>query len=238
MLNDEKRGVEEQYASATTTSDMRVVVDSEKQGDAETIIAAGMSKSVAGACFMRLHSEWSRSEKPRLPSAQAVRKLAESLTFDQLVKMRADLGLASIGNLRPSAVVAQMAAEAQAKAWYVAEVEMLLGKLQSFRAAKGHLLSHLESWSTHPEALQEQISVEALVWWLDKQCKVCNGTKYEVAPGSNRQNGKPCKACRGTGESKIPRADAGRMLANYLDDCVQIARTSIKKRLQRDRMAA
>lgn len=238
MLNDEKRGVEEAYTSATTTSDMRVVVDSDKQGDAETIIAAGMSKSVAGACFMRLHGEWSRSEKPRLPIADAVKKLAESLTFDQLVKMRADLGLASIGNLRPSPVVAQMAAEAQAKVWYVAEVELLLGKLQSFSAAKGYLYAHLGKWNGHPEPMLKQISVEALIWWLDKQCKVCNGTKYEVVQGSNRQSDRPCKVCRGTGQSKIPRADAGRMLANYLDDCVQIARTSIKKRLHRDKVSS
>lgn len=233
MLNDEKRGVEEAYTSATTTSDMRVVIDSDVQGDAETIIAAGMSKSIAGACFMRLHGEWSRSEKPRLPTAEAVKKLADSLTFDQLVSMRASLGLASIGNLRPSAVVSHMAAEAQAKAWYIAEVELLLGKLQSFRPAQSHLIAYLGSWSSYPEPMLKQISVEALIWWLDKQCKVCNGTKWEVAPGSNRQNGKPCKACRGSGEAKIPRADSGRMLANYLDDCVQVARTSIKKCLRR-----
>lgn len=233
MLIGEKRGVEEAYASATTTSDMRVVIDSEKQGDAETIIAAGMSKSAAGACFMRLHGEWSRSEKPRLPAAEAIKKLADSLTFDQLAKMRIDLGLASIGNLRPSHVVSQMAADAQAKAWYIAEVEMLLGKMKSFGAAKKYLVEHLGTWTSHPEALRKQMSVETLIWWLDKQCKVCNGTKWEVAPGSNRQNGKPCKGCRGTGESKVPRADTGRMLANYLDDCVQIARTDIKKRLHR-----
>lgn len=234
MLNDERRTVEEAYTSATTTSDMRVVVDSEKQGDAETIIAAGMSKSVAGACFMRLHGEWSRSEKPRLPTVEAVKKLAESLTFDQLVKMRADLGLSSIGNLRPSPVVAQMAAEAQAKAWYIAEVELLLGKLKSFRAAKGYLAAHLANWSSHPETVLNQAGVEVLIWWLDKQCKVCDGTQWEVAAGSNRQTNRPCKACRGSGLAKLPRADDGRRLANYLDDCVQTARTSIKTRLRRD----
>ena len=234
MLIEEKRGVEEAYTSATTTSDMRVVIDSEKQGDAETIIAAGMSKSAAGACFMRLHGEWSRSEKPRLPTAEAIKKLADSLTFDQLAKMRVDLGLASIGNLRPSHVVSQIAAEAQAKAWYIAEVEMLLGKMKSFGSAKKYLVDHLGSWSSHPEALRKQMSVETLIWWLDKQCKTCDGTKWEVAPGSNRQSNKPCKACRGSGIAELPAADDGRMLANYIDDCVQDARTSIKKRLRRD----
>lgn len=233
MLIDEKRGVEEAYTSATTTSDMRVVADCDKQGDAETIIAAGMSKSAAGACFMRLHGEWSRSEKPRLPTAEAVKKLADSLTFDQLVKMRADLGLASIGNLKPSAVVSHMAAEAQAKAWYVDEVEMLLGKTKSFHSAKAYLVAHLQAWSSHTEVVIAQASTEVLIWWLDKQCKVCNGTQWEVASGTNRQTNRPCKACRGSGLAKLPRADEGRRLANYLDDCVQIARTSIKKRLHK-----
>jgi hypothetical protein len=234
MLNDEKRGVEEAYASATTTSDMRVVPDADKQGDAETIMAAGMSSVVAGACFMRLHGEWSRAEKPRLPTADAIKRLSDSLTFDQLAKMRIDLGIASIGNLKPSALVAHMAAEAQARAWYVDEVGALLGKMQSFRSARDYLAGHLSIWSGHPEPIIKKISLMVLIWWLDKQCKTCDGTKWEVAPGSNRQSNKPCKVCRGSGIARLPASADGRRLANYIDDCVQNARTSIKKRLRRD----
>jgi len=233
MLNDERRTAEEAYTSATATSNMRFDNDPNLQGDAETIMAAGMSSSLAGACFMRLHSEWSCSEKPRLPTPDAVKKLAESLTFDQLVKMRADLKLGSIGNLKPSPIVAHMAAEAQARAWYIAEVEMLLGKLQSFRSAKGYLVAQLKKWSDHPETVLNQVCVEVLIWWMDKQCKVCNGTQWEVAAGSNRQSNRPCKACRGSGLAKLPRADDGRRLANYMDDSVQTARTSIRNRLRR-----
>lgn len=233
-LNDEKRSVEEAYCSATTTSDMRVVMDANVQGDAETIMAAGMSKSIAGACFIRLHGEWSRAEKPRPANAEAVRKLAESLTFDQLVKMRADLKLVAIGNLKPSIALAEIAAHAQAKAWYLAEVEMLLGKMKSFRSALGHMTVHLGAWSDRPEPARRQVAMEVLFWWLDKQCHVCKGTQWEVAAGTNRQTNRPCKACRGSGTAKLPRADDGRRLANYLDDCCQAARTSIKNRLRRD----
>ncbi len=234
MLNEERRGVEEAYCSATMTSDMRVVPDHTQQGDAETIMAAGMSKSVAGACFIRLHGEWAAVEKPRLPTDELVRKLAESLTFDQLAKMRTDLQIHAIGNLKPTGALAEIAAHAQAKAWYVAEVEMLLGKLKSFRSSLGYLTGHLQQWSSWTEPECRKAAVEVLIWWLDKHCKVCNGTQWEVASGSNRQTNRPCKACRGSGLAKLPRADAGRRLANYIDDSCQDARSSIKRRLRRD----
>lgn len=234
MLNDEKRCVEEAYVSAATTSDMRVVMDSNQQGDAETIMAAGMSKSVVGACLMRLHGEWSSVEKPTLPNAAAVKRLADSLTFDQLVKMRADLKIGTIGNLKPSAALAEIAAQAQARAWYIAEVEMLLGKLKSFRGSLDALVEHLSHWDKRPEVALRQTAVEVLIWWLDKQCKSCNGTKWQLASGSNRQSNRPCNSCHGTGEAKLPRGDDGRRLANYMDDCCQSARTSIKKRLRRN----
>lgn len=233
MLNEEKRGVEEAYVSATTSSDMRCVVDSDRQGDAEIIAAAGMSKSLAGACFIRLHGEWSSVENPRLQSAEAIHKLADSLTFDQLAKMRIDLKLSSIANMKPTALLAEMAAKAQARAWYITEVEMLLGKLKSFRSAVAYMVGQLGKWDHRPEVVLRQTCTEILIWWLDKKCLSCNGTKWKVAAGTNRHSNQPCMACRGSGEAKLPRADDGRRMSNYLDDCCQVARTSIKSRLRR-----
>lgn len=233
MLNDEKRGVEEQYVSATTTSDLRCVVDSDTQGAVEIIAAAGMSKSLAGSCFIRLHGEWSSAEKPRLQSPEAIRKLADSLTFDQLAKMRVDLKISSIANLKPSPVLAEIAAKAQARAWYITEVEMLLGKLKSFRSALDYMVAQLGKWDKRPELMIRQTCTEVLIWWLDKKCLTCNGTKWKVAAGTNRHSNQPCMTCRGTGESRLPRADDGRRMANFLDDCCQVARTSIKSRLRR-----
>lgn len=239
MHVDEKRTVEEAYSSATTTSNLRVVADANTLGDAETIMAAGMSKSLAGACFIRLHGEWSRSEKPRMPGAEEVKKLAQSLTFDQLVKARTDLKLASIGNMKPSAELSQIAAHAMARSWFVAECGLLVGKLQSFRGAVGYLVGHMaHRKDDRPEPVLRQIATEVLIWWLDHQCPVCNGTKYELVPGTNRQSNRPCRpysqgGCSGTGVTRPPRQDDGRRLANYIDDCCQVARDSIKKRLRR-----
>lgn len=233
-MSTEPRSVEEAYCAATTTSNMKMRASDLPNSAADYVAAAGMSNSVAGACFIRLHGEWACVEKPIPPKPDAIRKLAESLTFDQLVKMRVDLKLTTIGNLKPSMVLAEIAAHAQARAWYIAEVEMLLGKLKSFRAALGYLVAFLGKWDNRPEPMLRQTAVEVLIWWLDKQCKSCNGTQWEVAAGSNRHSNRPCKACRGTGEAKFPREDDGRRLDNFLSDCCNKARTSIKERLRRD----
>lgn len=233
MLNDEKRCVEEAYVSASTTSNMKLGAADGPTRDADVIIAAGLSSSVVGAALIRLHGEWSKVEKPRAPTPEAIQKLAVSLTFDQLVKMRTDLKLASIGNLKPSPALAEIAARAQAHAWYVAEVGMLLGKLKSFRQALGYLSAHLANWDNRPEVMLRQTATEVLIWWLDKQCKTCGGTKYETAAGTNRHTKQPCRTCRGSGLALLPRMDDGRRLANYIDDCCQNARNSMKDRLRR-----
>ncbi len=232
LMNDERRTTEEAYVSASTTSNLKLGPADGPNRDADVIIAAGMSSSVVGACLIRLHGEWSKVEKPRAPTGEAIQKLAGSLTFDQLVAMRVDLELHSIGNLKPGPALAEIAARAQAHAWYVAEVEMLLGKLKSFRQALDYLTAHLMNWDNRPEIMVRQTATEVLVWWLDKQCKVCGGTKYETAAGTNRHTKQPCRACRGTGLAKLPRQEDGRRLANYIDDSTQEAKTSISRRLR------
>lgn len=234
LIEEEKKpGVEEKYVAATSSSSLRCEADHNKLGSIETIAAAGMSGAVAGTCFIRLHGEWTSSEKPRPPTPEAVRKLAESLTFDQLVKMRADLKLTSIGNLKPSAVLAHMAAEAQVRAWYVAEVEMLMGKLKSFRSALAFMVGYLQRWDNRPEAMLRQTALEVLVWWLDKRCRACGGTKWETAAGTNRHTARACKACAGLGDQPQPRGDDGHRLEGYIMGCISDARGHIQHRLRR-----
>ncbi|MDN8617851.1 hypothetical protein [Variovorax ginsengisoli] len=64
LQNDEKRGTEETYASAMTSSNLRVEAD--RPGDADVIIAAGWSQSRVGGALLRLHTEFDASEKLRL----------------------------------------------------------------------------------------------------------------------------------------------------------------------------
>ncbi|MBT2326105.1 hypothetical protein J7E62_27630 [Variovorax paradoxus] len=65
-MNDEKRGIEEAYTSAMTSSNLRVEAD--RPSDADVIIAAGWNQSRIGGALLRLHTEWDASEKPRMAS--------------------------------------------------------------------------------------------------------------------------------------------------------------------------
>ena len=68
MLNDEKRGTEEMYTSAMTSSNLRV--EAARPGDADVIIAAGWNQSRVGGALLRLHTEFDASEKLRLATAE------------------------------------------------------------------------------------------------------------------------------------------------------------------------
>jgi hypothetical protein len=213
MFNDEKRGAEEAYCSATTTSDMRVVMDSDRMGDAETIIAAGMSHSSIGACFLRLHGEWSCAEHPRILGAAEANRLVAGFARPELKKGE-----------KPK-TSAQMLLD-----HYLHEAGMLLGKLKSFRAAKGYVSSHLRERGVGG---YEEKAQAVLFWWLSRVCECCGGTKWQVVEGSNRHGSRHCKTCKGSGLARLPHGEAGRMAANYIDDCTQTARTSIRNRLRR-----
>ena len=63
MLNDERRTVEENYTSATNSSNLRCEAD--RRTDVDVLIAAGCTPGILGAALMRLHSEWDGCAKPR-----------------------------------------------------------------------------------------------------------------------------------------------------------------------------
>ena len=71
-MDDNRRTVAEAYQSAANTSDLKVVAD--RRGDADTIIAAGMSPSRMGLLLLRLVSEWDGAARPpqRDPASTAL----------------------------------------------------------------------------------------------------------------------------------------------------------------------
>lgn len=102
------------------------------------------------------------------------------------------------------------------------ELMHLSRKLKSFRAVNEALGAHMGD---------QHAAKSVIFWWLHQSCMKCSGTKFEVVKGTNRHGAKLCKPCHGTGLAPIPHGQAGRKAANFLDDAVQIARTSIRKRL-------
>lgn len=108
---------------------------------------------------------------------------------------------------------------------------------QDMKQEAMHLSRKLKSFAAVKEALSFYMGDAAMAqgvifWWLDQSCRRCGGTKFETVAGTNRHSAKICKPCQGTGLAHIPHGQEGRKGANFLDDAVQIARTSIKKRLR------
>lgn len=121
LTNDEKRGVEEIYTSATTSSNLRVE-GPDRPGDADVIIAAGWSESRIGSALLRLHTEFDAAEKLRLATA------AQFLPSGKISK--------DVRN----------AAAQEAHAFNLHEMGLLLGKLKSLPAVRAQAIKQAMKW--------------------------------------------------------------------------------------------
>lgn len=120
LMNEEKRGIEEQYSSAMTSSNLRVEAD--RPGDADVIIAAGWNQSRIGGALLRLHTEFDASEKLRLATAEQF-MLAGKTTKEQ-----------------------RAAAARQAFAFNLHETGLLLGKLKALPDVRAQAIMQAMKW--------------------------------------------------------------------------------------------
>lgn len=227
MFNDQARGAEEDYSCAVSTSDLRV--DLRRRGDADAIIAAGWNKARIGAALMRLHTEFDKVPKPKAMAPEVVRRIAASITVSQLLPLAKEVGI-QVGTLRPAAA-ADAIASAQAKAWHEGELRVMLGRLTEFAPLRQQLAKQVHSWGLGPEE-STQIAVDVMRWWLCPRCGSCNGTKWQLIPGSNRQSGIACRECRGSGESPVPHGSMGARLLGWMNECRGAARSNIRGALR------
>lgn len=208
----ERPGVEERYTSASNTSDLSVHADC--RGDSDVLIAMGWSSSRLGAALLRLHSEWDVAAKPCKPGKEAIEALASTLV-DPLQKV--------------SKAAALVLANRQAGEWYATELHLLVGKLKALPEVRRELEHQADKWGMR-EAQDKASAV--IKFWLDQSCHTCHGRKYRLVLGAPALSSKLCSTCQGTGIGATPCGQDGRRLANYLDRCVQDARTLLKKRLR------
>lgn len=201
--------VEEMYVSAGNTSDLTVEAD--RRGDGDVLIAAGWSSSRLGAALLRLHSEWDAAEKPKKPTSQAIEALAYTLPR---------VGKTEALNIR--------AATALANAWHLHELKMLLGKLKTLPDVRREVAMQAARW----RMTDCQNKAGAIIkYWLDPTCHACEGRKWKLIRDTPALSNRPCHVCHASGVAPVPAGQEGRRLANYLDDCVSRARSSIKSRL-------
>ena len=108
---------------------------------------------------------------------------------------------------------------------------LLMGKLKSLP----RVLEVIEEWATLRKLAEPKRLAHAVVaHWLAPGCDKCHGRGHELIAGTPSL-GRRCKACHGTGKRKEPMGEAGRRALNMFDECVQVARTSMSKRLRQTR---
>ena len=108
---------------------------------------------------------------------------------------------------------------------------LLMGKLKSLP----RVLEAIEEWALLRGLDEPKRLAHAVVaHWLDSTCQPCGGRGHEMIAGTPSL-GRRCKACHGTGKRKEPMGEAGRRALNMFDECVQVARTSMSKRLRQTR---
>lgn len=113
------------------------------------------------------------------------------------------------------------------RAGTVTDAVLLVGHLKSLPRA----LEIIEGWAMERKmADYKRLAQSVLAHWLDSACKPCHGRGHEVVTGTPML-GRRCKTCAGLGRRKEPMGDAGRRALNMMDECVQVARTSMTKRL-------
>lgn len=111
-----------------------------------------------------------------------------------------------------------------AEAWHIHETKLLLQKLKTLPEVRHQLGLQMGRWR-YEDGQDKAAAV--LMWWLDQNCKTCQGTK--LGPTGH---GSMCKACRGSGKANVPHGQEGKRLANWIDTCIELAKGSIGIRLR------
>ena len=236
-----KPNIEERYSSATNTSTMKMEV--ERAMPIDVLTAAGWSQSRIGAALLRLHSEFDAAEKPRRPTAEAITRLAATMLMKDGTKkvkrkQRSENGQVEIVEAVVDNMVPDVkAARSEAARWYFHEQKLLMGKLKTLPALRGQVELHLKD-AGHADPASQAAAV--LCWWLDQTCPCCHGLKFQRIEGAPALSHKPCPrpqhgGCGGTGKVAVPYGEDGKRLANWLDGCVQIARSRIGHSLHQRR---
>lgn len=213
----ERPGIEEHYTSSTNTSNM--TVEARRRMPADDIIAAGWSRSRIGGVLMRLHSEFDGSSKPDRPTAESIQALAATYPRNRDGLVRID-GL----TLKPA-----QAAKRERDRWFRHEQALLFSKLKSLPDARRELIL----WCGRAGISGgEHKAPVLLLWWLDKTCVECGGTKYELIPGTPALSNRICQHCAGTGEAHLPHGQDGRKIERFILDCLQAHRSSMVGRFR------
>lgn len=230
MLNDEKRGTEEHYSSAVSTSDLKID-GYQARKPIDMVIAAGMNRSRLGMALLRLKSEWDRTPKPTFPPPAVLAKVAAGFTREKSGLVRYRESVRSAKGRAVDQVVLLTPPEAamrEAWRWHSNELGLVMGRLKELPNVRAALVHWATDGQPDPDAIHLVAAV--VLWWLDDTCQTCNGVKWRVAEGTGRTTARACKSCNGTGLEPAPykddhaRRDRAYNLRDYIGECLHAAR--------------
>lgn len=208
--------IRERYQSAQNSSDLKVVA--EKRGDADYLIAAGMSKAELGGKLRSLQAEWDGVSKPPRYSKADIERVA--LRLPQIIN--------ASGRKVPDFKQARHMLETHRRQ----ELKLVGLRLHSFVEVRDAMRKRAEAWG-HEYSKASDIAHEVLMWWLAPTCQSCGGTKFELMDGTNRLSDRACKACHGTGNDRCPHGQDGRKMAAWVENAVSFGLTRQKALLAR-----
>ncbi|WP_280191173.1 hypothetical protein [Delftia sp. PS-11] len=195
----------ERLASASTSSNLSV--DTEKRGDADYLIAAGLQPAKLGRLVYQLLSEWDARPKPR------------PLTEQQLALIAEQLPRKSRGRLD---MVGARIKEAQ---WQELQRLEILRKLPTFKRLVDPHAGFLP-W-VQARGIQDGATklADVLLWWCDRKCTNCGGVKLgEIAT---------CDVCKGFGTREVPHDTDGLKISEHIAAQVDDARVGAIAALKR-----
>ena len=108
------------------------------------------------------------------------------------------------------------------------EAFLLFGQLKTLRRAVDGIAAWAErKGHKEPRTLANGV----LIYWLHDNCQHCHGRGHEVIHGAPVL-GRRCRKCGGSGKRQAPGGEVGKAALNMMDECIHVARQSMRLRLR------
>lgn len=228
-MTEDKPMIDERLALAEQSSNLKPQRDSSMPlNTLDLLTAAGWSSRtrdyLIGRMLIALESAWDSSEHPRPPRADQIEAMAAAMPPMVDVELTAANGTKVLKQVSRT-----VAAKFEAERWYEKERIRVIGRLSAWQSANSALSSWIQTKGMgNPDGKARSM----LVWWLDRHCAACSGTKLEPL----RINGRGavgavrvCKPCSGLGERELPHGQDGRVIERHLIDCKHRAMQKIRQ---------
>ena len=108
------------------------------------------------------------------------------------------------------------------------EAFLLFGQLKTLRRA----VDGIAAWAERKGHKEPRTLANAvLIYWLYDICQPCSGRGHELIHGTPSL-GRACRKCGGSGKRHSPGGELGKAALNMMDECVHVARQSMRLRLR------